>query len=354
VLTRTRQALIVAIVLTAVSTVGGRAFAADEAEQLIKKGLELRKRGDDLGALPLFEKAYRSSHTPRAAAQLGFCEQALGRWTAVETHMAEVLKTPDDPWVKKNRAAIDESLLAAKARVAVIEIHGEPAGGQVFVNAAPVGQLPLARPLRVEAGEIDVELRAAGYRLAIKSVRVEGGQYQKIVVRAEPEFVPAAPARVPAVSVAGASQVGAAPGAALGATTSVTTRSGEGSSDWRATTKWVSWGLGAAALGVGVYGFLKNKSLVRDFDRGCAIDPTGEVYATATDRNARDCRELKSDYEAAGTVGAVGLVGAGIFSVTGVILYIAEPSRSGVQTAWTCAPGLGPQNRYTVGCSLRF
>jgi hypothetical protein len=346
--TRTRQALLVAIALTAVSAVGGRAFAADEAEQLIKKGLELRKRGDDLGALPLFEQAYRSSHTPRAAAQLGFCEQALGRWTAVETHMAEVLKTPDDPWVRRNRAAIDESLSAAKARVAVIEIHGEPAGGQVFVNAAPVGQLPLARPLRVEAGEIDVELRAAGYRLAVKSVRVEGGQYQKIVVRAEPEIVPpaAAPATVPAAHVDGA--------ATLGATTSVTTRQGDGSSDWRATAKWVSWGLGAAALGVGVYGFLKNESLVRDFDHGCAIDPTGEVYATATDRNVRDCRELKSDYESAGTVGVVGLVGAGIFSVTGVILYMAEPSRSGVQTAWPCAPGLGPQNRLMLGCSLRF
>src|SRR6478609_2281146 len=110
------------------------AWAGESADRLIKKGLEMRKRGDDLGALPLFDEAYRLSPTPRAAAQRAFCAQALGRWTQVEADLTEALKLPDDPWVKKNRAAIDESLREAKMKVAVIENVGDPAGGEVLVN----------------------------------------------------------------------------------------------------------------------------------------------------------------------------------------------------------------------------
>ena len=277
--TKARPSLVIAaIALIFVSALASRpAFAVDEAEQMIRKGLELRKRGDDLGALPLFEQAYRTSHTARAAAQLGFCEQALGRWTAVELHLAEVLKTPDDPWVKKNRAAIDESLAAAKSKVAVIEILGEPSGGEVRVNASVVGRLPLPKPLRVEAGEIDVDLRAEGYRRTTKSLRVEGGQYQKVVMRAEPEPIATPAPKVPTISVESVPpRVAPAPQATPAASASVTTGPGDGSSDWLGTAKWVSWGLGAAALGVGVYGALRNKSLVGEFDEGCAIDPSTE------------------------------------------------------------------------------
>src|SRR5689334_525519 len=110
---------------------GGAALAADSADQLIKKGLEARKRGDDLGALPLFEQAYKLSPTPRAAAQRGFCEQALGRWADAEVHLEEALKSPEDAWVKKNRGPIQASLTTAKAKVAIIEVTGEPVGGEV-------------------------------------------------------------------------------------------------------------------------------------------------------------------------------------------------------------------------------
>src|SRR4029079_7936957 len=139
---RTYFAFIVVLVASALSA--APAWAGESADRLIKKGLEMRKRGDDLGALPLFDEPYRVSPTPRAAAQRAFCAQALGRWTQVEAALTEALKVPDDPWVKKNRAAIDESLREAKMKVAVIEIAGDPAGGEVLVNGKVVGQLPLA------------------------------------------------------------------------------------------------------------------------------------------------------------------------------------------------------------------
>jgi hypothetical protein len=350
VLFRAHFAVIAALIASASVAVPAR--AAENAEHLIKKGLELRKRGDDLGALPLFEEAYRLSPTPRAAAQRAFCAQALGRWTQVEGDLTEALKSPDDPWVQKNRAAIDESLRAAKAKVAVIEIVGEPPGSDVLVNGKVVGRLPLSGPVRIEAGEIDVELRAAGHHPAIRSLHVEGGQYQRIAVRADAD-VPA-PAPAPTVPSAAAPS---SPNVSVYVTQpsgTVTARAAEPVPGWRSAPKWVSWGLGAAALGVGAYGYARYRNLLGDFNSDCAFD-MGEAYSLKpTVRTSESCKGLADDYRSARTFGVIGFVGAGALAITGLVFYVAEPRSGDGRTALSCAADVASRDRLSVGCSLRF
>ena len=48
-----------------------RAGDSAEAEALIRQGVELRAQKKDERALPLFEKAYQISRSPRTAGQLG-------------------------------------------------------------------------------------------------------------------------------------------------------------------------------------------------------------------------------------------------------------------------------------------
>jgi hypothetical protein len=50
----------------------------ETADAMITRGVELRRHGDDQAALPVLRAAYQREPTPRAAAQLGFVEQALG------------------------------------------------------------------------------------------------------------------------------------------------------------------------------------------------------------------------------------------------------------------------------------
>jgi hypothetical protein len=337
------------------------AWAGESAEHLIKKGLELRKRGDDLGALPLFDQAYRLSPTPRAAAQRAFCAQALGRWTQVESDLTEALKSPDDPWVKKNRAAIDESLNEAKMKVAVIEV-GEPPGADVLVNGKVVGQLPLASPVRIEAGEIEVELRAEGRHSSVKSLRVEGGQYQRIAVRADADAAPsspaaaaapAAPASSPNVSVYVTQPTPAA--SAPGATVTARPAEPASGSGWRSAPKWVSWGLGVASLGVGAYGYSRYRNRLSDFDGGCAFDANGKAYPlTNSPQTEMSCETLHGDYRSARTLAIVGFAGAGALAITGLVFYIAEPRSGDGRTALACSPDIVSRNRLSFGCSLRF
>ena len=346
-----RALFVVIAVLIASASSAAPAQAGDRAEQLIKKGLELRKRGDDLGALPLFDEAFRISPTPRAAAQRGFCAQALGRWTQVEADLTKALESPDDAWVQKNRAAIDESLRVAKTKVAVIEVVGDPPGGEVLVNGNVIGQLPLSGPVRIEAGEIEVELRAPGHRRANKSLRVDGGQYQRVVVRAEAEAgapiaatTPASASNPPNVSVYLTQPAGG----------TVTSGPGEPVSGWRRAPKWISWGLGGASLGVGVYGLARYLGKLDDFDAGCAFDLNGEVYATSPTRDQRGCEGLRDEYRSGRRLAIIGMVGAGALAITGFIFYVTEPRSGDSRMALSCVPDVGPLDRLSLGCSLRF
>jgi PEGA domain len=334
----------------------GVARGADSAEQLLHQGIEARKRGDDLGALPLFEQAYKQAPTPRAAAQRGFCEQALGRWANAEAHLEEALKSPDDPWVKKNRAEIQASLTAAKANVATIEIKGEPPGGEVLVNGAVVGRFPLEGPMRVDAGEIDVEVRSPGYQRASRTLHVSGGQYQQVVVRAERE----APAGASASGSAANLGVAPPPADSCSATGSkaspdTTTSQTEGASTGRLAAKWVAWGVGAAAVGVGIYGGVHHEDLVGQFNQHCAID-NGMVYLRSGPQTLAGCQDLKASYDNATTLEIVGYAAAGALAVGGLILFLTEPASASPasQTALRCAPGVGSRAPLSVSCALRF
>ena len=81
-----------------------RAGDSAEAEALIRQGVELRAQKKDERALPLFEKAYQVSRSPRTAGQLGLVEMALGYFVDAEKYLGEAVASPDHPWVAKNLA----------------------------------------------------------------------------------------------------------------------------------------------------------------------------------------------------------------------------------------------------------
>src|SRR4051812_23115353 len=177
----------VAFVGFVVAVVVGQPFAraggsSNEADSLIRHGIELRKAHDDEGAAREFQKAYDQIHTPRAAGQLGLAEQALGRWEDAERHVGEALHAAGDAWVVKNRVILDEALGAIQGHLARIEVLGDPEGADVSVNGRGVGKLPLKEAVRVSAGEVEVELHASGYVPMQRTLTIVAGQYQRLVL----------------------------------------------------------------------------------------------------------------------------------------------------------------------------
>jgi len=171
-----RRARWVAILTTGV-VLAGTASAAepDPVESAIHRGVELRKRGDDEQALQEFTKAYEASRSPRALAQMGLAEQALGRWVDAEVHLSGALEAKSDAWIQKNRPALESAAGTVAKHLGGLEVLGSPAGAEVLVGGNPAGHLPMDKPLRVPAGDVVIEVRQAGFRPITRTVNVTAG-----------------------------------------------------------------------------------------------------------------------------------------------------------------------------------
>ena len=152
----------------------------ESVEALVRQGVELRQQRHDARALPLFQKAYGMSRTPRTAGQLGLCEMALGYWLDAENHLSEALTVPDNPWVSRNLADLTGALAGVRMNISEVTITGEPKNADVLVNGQSVGHLPLAAPVRLGKGAADVELRASGYVDGRRSLKILGGTQETV------------------------------------------------------------------------------------------------------------------------------------------------------------------------------
>jgi hypothetical protein len=153
----------------------GQGVRAEDADALLRDGVQLRKEGKDREAFELFRRAIAIEKTPRALVQLGLCEQALGLWPKSEAHIKEALDAGSDPWIKKNRSTLEDSLRTIDAHLGSLEIWGEPADAEVLFDGHPVGTLPATGPVRVEIGQVTVTVRARGYTDTVRTIDVKAG-----------------------------------------------------------------------------------------------------------------------------------------------------------------------------------
>jgi hypothetical protein len=160
------------IVVTAFSAGTSR---ADESDDLIQRGVELRRKGNDAEALDVFKRAYAIRQTGRSSAQLGLAEQALGMWTDAEGHITAALEHTDEPWIKKNRAALAKALSVVASHLGSLDVLGSPAGAEIVINGQAVAVLPLKTPLRVTAGTVPVTVRSKGYVEVTRVLDVPAG-----------------------------------------------------------------------------------------------------------------------------------------------------------------------------------
>jgi hypothetical protein len=309
----------VAIIASALC-LAGSARAGDATEDdLIKQGVESRRRRDDAGALASFQKAYELHHSPRAAAQIGLAEFALGRWVDAEGHLEEAVSASSDPWIAKNGAVVRDALSRVQGHLGDLEIMGSPAGAEIVIEGQVRGRLPLGKPIRTPLGECRFEVRASGYLSLGRTVQITAEQLTRETLNLSPvappasnavgtthdgsapkpvpggEHPPADPIRSPEVARrSGLQTAGIALGAAgvlsvgLGAVLGLKAKSlGEANSnapmfdataDERghtyATLQYVAYGLGAALVATGVIMYLRSRPRHSGGELGVAIVPT--------------------------------------------------------------------------------
>jgi hypothetical protein len=245
---------------------GSVAQAAEPtAEELIARGLELRRESKPDQALELFQKAYALAPSPRTLGQMGLVETSLEHWLDAEAHLTASLATPEEAWVRKNRAFLDQALGVARTHVGELVVTG-PAGAEVSVDGKRVGTLPAVEPVKLAEGNAVVTANSAGFKDFSKTVAIAGGAKISMAIVLDPvekRPVVALSAPVPAIVAS----------SALPLTTSDNYRPA-----WRT---WTGAGLVAAGAGLLAWGIVW---VAVDGDDQCATGGPActTVYDTKT------------------------------------------------------------------------
>jgi PEGA domain len=339
-----------AFVLAAVLFVGRAAWGADpaEVEALIEEANDLRRQGKDYKALPLMQKAYELARTARTAAQLGLVEIALGYWLEAETHLAEALASPRDPWIHKNRAELERALNGARGSIGELDIHGQPSGAEVFVNGQLVGLLPLPKPVRVGDGPVRIEVRAANFKTAVRSLTMARGKSHQFEFQLQPLQPSPSKLEVPESA----------------RTVGVVHPQPKGFHEYARPLGWTASAASAAAIGLGVaesFWWVKKRDAFNNHTR--LVSDTGGTMTSVgirdcgdrvADRGGEECRKLYDDMNRAKTMAIVGYVTGGLMAVGASVLFFASPARNGRPTDVSLA-SCGPLLT-TIGgtCGVRF
>ena len=324
-----------------------RAGESGEAEALIRQGVELRAQKKDERALPLFEKAYQISRTPRTAGQLGLVEMALGYFVDAEKYLSEAVASPDHPWVAKNLATLKAQLATAKTQIGELYIVGEPAGAEVLVNGKPVGKLPLSSPIRLDKGRADVQVRAPGYVASTDSVVMVGGKREDRSYRLQREAVavapPPPPVAQPAPKPAEANRA-AAPSVAMATPppaprpaapasdqppASITATPAPADSGDRSNLRPVAWGVGIAGIAGLVFGAVEGVIAINkrnEFNDHTGPDPANPLSQTIPDCNTTAptpaCQDIQDSHESARKLSIIGFVAGGVLTAGAAVLWV--------------------------------
>ncbi len=295
-------------------------------EARYQQGSDLRERQQDAQALAVFQAIYAQTRQPRALAQVGMAEGALGRWLEAEAHLAEALATTN-PWITTRRTQLESALATMRSHLGQLEVQTSVEGAAVWVEGRRIGAVNT--PLRVLAGTTTFEVRAEGY-VSVSRVAT----------------VPAAGLAREAVSLVAAAGEVAAPTARAAGGDTVPGQGGppvaaSPAGSGRSTVAVAALIGGGVVLVGGVIAWAYGWSQVGAYnaDASCPPPETGGLPAQCQSRY--DTAQLMEPLGWAGMLGGAALAGVG-----GVLLGTAP--RAGRERAVVLSPGPG-----LVGAGLR-
>jgi tetratricopeptide (TPR) repeat protein len=140
---------------------------AQDADALIEEGRALREQGRLEEARARFVSALEAGAGARAHVQIAATDDRMGRAADAYERLRDALAT-DDPYVAEHRGSLEQQLARIRLTIALLELRGGADGARVVVNGRERGTLPLAQPLAIDPGSVEIEISLGGepYRIA--------------------------------------------------------------------------------------------------------------------------------------------------------------------------------------------
>lgn len=307
--TRSKAAGAALLLASLSGTTVARAQAPDvESEHQL--GMQLRARGHDAEAAAVFRALFDRTGEPRALARLGLAEGAMHLWVESEEHLQAALARQGDVWIAANRANLEAALRAVEQHLGRVMVRCAARGATVAWAERPAVPLPLAQPLRVAAGFVELVVTAPGHAPATRRIAVPAGT--------EPVVVDVALASTDAPPTP------SAPSAARPPTPAPTERPAE--APVRPWQRPLAIGLlagaaGSLVLGV-VGGVLRQGAAARFNDGGCRLYPDRDEVSVG----GSSCVDELSAAQTGEAVAIAGFVAGGALAVAGVAALVLAPT----------------------------
>lgn len=307
-----RSCLVASVGVLIVVTAPGEAWSQStprssaEIDAEHERARQLHRDHRDEEALAIYAALYQSTHEARALARMGLTEASLGRWVDAEAHLGQALHM-NDPWIAENLGAGDSGLRHAldviRTHLGNLEVTANVQGAELWCMGQRVAVLPMMQPLRVPAGDVRIEVRAAMRLPETRVAHVLPGVTEvtsvTVALRAPPQ-------------AADTDRLSPAP-RPVGVPETPTETRGPGAAPW------VVVGVGAAALVTGaVFRFVVSQSAADQVSMLCG----GDICAPEDLGSAR--AQASSGLRAA-TLGDVGLGVGGSAIVSGLLWYFLTP-----------------------------
>jgi hypothetical protein len=311
------------------------------SERVYEQALRHRRRHHPERALELLRAHHEATHEPRALASMGLAEMDLEHFDTAEQHLSAALSGAPNPWIEAHRAELETELQRCRQHLGVgaILVRCAADGAEVFFNGARVGAAGAA--VRVRAGSVSYEVRAAGYRTARRTVEVTLGATvtEQVDLEREPTVAP-----TPAVVESAPSRTAPRPPAAPVARPStetvetpppVVTEAPQHNT--RRTLAWVSAAGAAVFLGVGVAGQVVGQNAADQWNEGAECNPPdGRSRIEACGSEGYD-----STANTMSVLRGVGFVGGGVLAAVSVVLFVTSSRPPPSRSAFACGTGPG-------------
>ncbi len=170
-----------------VISITGVASAQDDREQAriqFERGVGLYESHDYAGALEAFQEAYRLAPHPTVRVNMANCYEHLNRPIEAIFHFERFLaESPNAP--RPQRREVEAAVTRLRATVGEVRLAVAPDGARVVIDDAETRRAPVLEPILMTAGEHTVVVTMDGYRTARETIRIAGGDSQRVSIRLE-------------------------------------------------------------------------------------------------------------------------------------------------------------------------
>jgi hypothetical protein len=174
--------LVVLVSLSAAAAGAQTAREERQARRLFEQGVAAANDGDFAAALARFTESYGLNPRPSVLFNIAACHEELGSpREAIEAYESYLAVGGDELPPERREAALGR-IADLQRRLTFLEIAVSESGASVLVAGRAVGITPLAAPVQVPPGMVEVRVRLEGFDPIVTQVTVPAGRTTSIAL----------------------------------------------------------------------------------------------------------------------------------------------------------------------------